>query len=637
MEAKQILTKYWGYTQFRPLQEEIIASVMAGKDTLALLPTGGGKSVCFQVPGLMLGGITVVVSPLIALMKDQVENLSRRGVKAAAIVSGMHKREIDTTLDNCIYGGVQFLYVSPERLTTEIFRERFRKMDVKLIAVDEAHCISQWGYDFRPPYLRIAELQELKEKPVPVIALTATATEQVVADIQEKLEFREKNVFRSSFYRSNLAYIVVKDEDQFGRLRKMARKVQGSTIIYARNRRKTREIAQWLNSQGFSADFYHAGLDMTARSQKQKDWLENKTRIMVATNAFGMGIDKPDVRLVVHLDLPDSPEAYFQEAGRAGRDEKKAFAVLVWHAAEVEELENRVQTSFPERHEIKQVYQALGNHYQLAIGAGMDAHFPFDLRAFCERHQLKTQTAYHSLKILELDEYVKLSEVLSNVSKIKIELPQEDLYKYQIANRQMDGILKLLLRSYSGLFEQLTKISEFDLARRAKISQEAIVEHLNKLAAQEVISYVPKSDLPVLSFPFGRLDTTRINISKESYEERKEKVEARAAAIINYAKSDHKCRSQLLLNYFDEPEAARCGICDVCLERNKLELSNLEFEEVSEQIKKALNEERLSLTALVNAIKGREDKTVKVVQWLSENGKLKLDMEGKYYWYSKNS
>jgi len=618
------------------MQEEIIRSVLEGKDTLALLPTGGGKSICFQVPGMVMDGITLVVSPLVALMKDQVGNLKNRGINAIAITGAMHKREIDIALDNCIYGKVKFLYVSPERLISELFRARLSKMNVSLIAVDEAHCISQWGYDFRPPYLRIAELRELVPN-VPFIALTATATPEVVEDIQEKLEFNEGTVFQKSFARSNLAYIVVKDEDKGGRLMKMLTKVKGSAVVYVRSRKRSREIAEWLKQQGLSADFYHAGLQPEERELKQHEWLTDRNRVMVATNAFGMGIDKANVRLVVHLDIPDAPEAYFQEAGRGGRDGHKAFAVCVWHTADVVELEDRLASSFPSKEEIKRIYQALCNHLQLAIGAGMEVHYPFDLGELCTKYNLNTNTAHYALQILALDGYISLTEGLSNVSKAKFECTSAELYAYQIAHRHEDRIIKLLLRSYTGMFEQLTKINEHELAERSNLSHRQIVAYLQQLATQGMLAYSPKNDKPVLQFPFGRLDVKNIRISKEVYEDRQQAAQRRANAMTEYIKSDHKCRSQLLLHYFGETNTTRCGICDVCLERNKLELSNLEFEQVAEQIKALLSPQSLPLTRLVQGIEGREDKTIRVVQWLTENGKLKINMEGNYYWYSGKS
>lgn len=628
----QVLTRYWGYTEFRPLQEEIILSVLDGKDTLALLPTGGGKSICFQVPAMAQEGLCLVVSPLIALMKDQVQNLQERGIAAAAIVSGMHRREIDIALDNAAYGKTKFLYVSPERLTSPLFRERVQKMKVNLIAVDEAHCISQWGYDFRPPYLRIAELRELVGKDIPVMALTATATPEVVDDIQEKLTFREKNVFQKSFERTNLAYVVLHEEDKYGRLLKMARNLKGSGVVYARNRRKTKEIAHYLNHQGISADFYHAGLDPKERDLKQYNWIKNRVQVMVATNAFGMGIDKPDVRFVVHMDLPDTLEAYFQEAGRAGRDEKKAFATLLTVKADRDELRARVEASFPDPVDIRTVYQCLANHFQLAIGAGLEAEYEFDLAEFSRKYALEPVLVFNALKILQMDGYLEFSEALNTPSMLQMTIAQQDLYAFQIAHRKLDGIIKLLLRSYSGLFEGFVKIDEDEMARRAGQPLDTIVQYLMVLHDHDVVEYLPRSKKPRITYTQERVDSNQISISKEVYHDRKENALKRLESVLHYVESTTKCRSQILLEYFGEKDPPRCGICDVCLERNKLELSNLEFEHVSEQVKAVLDEEHRTLTALVQAVDAREDKVIKVIQWLNEHGKLKLDIEGKYYW-----
>lgn len=633
-DIHKTLTQYWGYTEFRPLQEEIILSVMEGKDTLALLPTGGGKSICFQVPAMSQDGICLVVSPLIALMKDQVQNLQQRGIKAEAIVSGMYKRDIDRALDNAAYGNLKFLYVSPERLKSELFKARVQKMNVSMVAVDEAHCISQWGYDFRPPYLEIAAIRELIGKEVPIIALTATATPDVVTDIQEKLEFKEENVFQKSFERKNVAYVVLTEEDKYGRMLKIIEKVGGSGIIYARSRRKTREVAYYLQHQGVSADFYHAGVDPKQRDVKQDNWIKGRTQVMVATNAFGMGIDKSNVRFVIHLDLPDSLEAYFQEAGRAGRDGKKAYATLLYIKADKDELKTRVEQSFPDQVDIRTVYQCIANHYQIAIGAGMEAEYSFDIAEFSKKYALESIMVYNALKILQLDGYLELSEALNMPSKVQVVMNKDDLYKFQIANRKLDGIINLLLRSYSGMFDDFVKINEWDMAKRANQPVATIFKFLNLLQDQEVIAYQPRPDKPRIIFTQDRIDSNKLKISKAVYLDRKTNALRRMQAVIDYVTTGSKCRSQQLLAYFGEAEPPRCGICDACLERNKLELSNLEFEQVSEQIKEKLQGEHLNLTNLVNAIDAREDKIIKVIQWLSDNGKLKLDIEGKYYWKS---
>lgn len=631
-DPEQILTRYWGYTAFRPLQEDIINSVLAGKDTIALLPTGGGKSICFQVPALAKDGLCLVVSPLIALMKDQVENLKSRGIKATCVVSGMNKREIDIALDNCAHSNMKFLYVSPERLTTEIFRARVQKMNVRLIAVDEAHCISQWGYDFRPPYLRIAELRELLPE-VPVIALTATATSEVVTDIQNKLAFKEKNLFQKSFERKNVAYVVLQEEDKLGRLLKVLHGVQGSAIVYVRNRRKTKDTAQFLNHHNISADYYHAGLPHGQRDEKQTNWITGKTRVIVATNAFGMGIDKPDVRSVIHLDLPDSLEAYFQEAGRAGRDEKKAYAVLLYQTADKLDLEARHKTAYPAISDIKAAYQALCNYLQLAVGTGQDEVFELDVADLSKRFELSAVTVYNALKILELDGYFSLSEAMHRPSQVKFLLNHADVYAFEIANKKLEPIIKLLLRSYSGLFDSHTKVFESEMAKRANTTTEVIHTALSRLQSMGVIEYLESSNKPMITFLQNRVAHEQLKISKAAYETRKNTAELRIEAMVTYASSEHKCRSQILLYYFGETDAYRCGICDVCLERNKLNLSNLEFEQVSNKVKAILKEEELPYKELVANLSGvKEKNALKVIEWLTDNGKIVLKDDNKLGW-----
>jgi ATP-dependent DNA helicase RecQ len=631
-DIKQILTKYWGYTQFRPLQEDIIQSVLDGKDTLGLMPTGGGKSICFQVPALAQEGICVVVSPLIALMKDQVQNLNKKGISAVAIVSGMNKREIDIMLDNCVYGKIKFLYVSPERLVTDLFRQRFKKMNVNLLAVDEAHCISQWGYDFRPPYIQIAEIREYHPE-IPILALTATATIEVVGDIQEKLNFKAENLFQKSFERKNLAYVVLNEESKLQRLLKIANKVKGSGVVYVRNRKKTQETAAFLRKNNISADFYHAGLDNKSRDFKQLKWIRNQTRVIVATNAFGMGIDKPDVRFVVHLDLPDSLEAYFQEAGRGGRDGNKAFAVLLYNDADRRDLSERIARSFPPIPEIKRTYKALGNYFQLAIGSGKNESFDFNMMDFSKRYELKPVEAFSSLKILESIGYLSLSESIHLPSKVKFLLKHNDLYAFRIANKVYDPMIQLLLRSYSGLFEDYVKINEEELAYRCETNSSTMVQYLNRLDQLKVVSYLPKSNSPHITFTTERLADNNMSISNAGYNDRKKAAEARMDAVITYASAEHKCRSQILLFYFGDTDALRCGVCDICLERNKLELSNLEFTQVSNQIKQLLAENPLTLEELVTGIQNSpEARIVKVIQWLMDNDKLMYNNQNKLIW-----
>lgn len=622
MDIHQLLIKYWGHNAFRPLQEDIINSVLEGNDTLALLPTGGGKSICFQVPALAKEGICVVISPLIALMKDQVENLLKRDIKAAAIYSGMTNREIDITLDNCVYGNYKFLYVSPERIETELFKARLEKMNVNLFAIDESHCISQWGYDFRPSYLNIAKLRDYKPG-VPFIALTATATSQVVKDIQEKLKFKKENVLQKSFERKNIAYVVIYEEDKFKRLLKILTKIQGTSVVYVGTRKRTKEVAQFLIQQRISADYYHAGLTNQERSEKQNNWITNKTRVIVSTNAFGMGIDKPDVRTVVHLDLPNSLEAYFQEAGRAGRDEEKAYAVLLIEKSDRLELEKQIINSFPDIETIKTVYQALANFFQIPIGSAMNESYFFDINTFSKQYNFQAFAVFNCLKFLEKEAYLILSEANYNPSRIKIEINNNDLYDFQLKNPTIDIFIKTLLRSHSGLFEEFVKIDEFDLAKKLKTTREKIEKVLDYLLHLNIISYTKQTNLPQITFLTPRLEAKSLYISKQHYSERKEVAITKMESVIYYAYSKHKCRSQILLGYFGENNSYRCGVCDVCLERNKLELSDVEFSSVSDQIKKILGEEHLPITALVNKIKGiREDKVIKVIQWLTENDKI---------------
>ena len=546
-----ILKEFWGFEKFREMQKEIIQSTLDGKDTLALLPTGGGKSICFQVPALAKDGICLVVSPLIALMKDQVENLKDRGIKAEALVSGMSKRAIDILLDNCIYGKVKFLYVSPERLKSKLFIVRLKKMNVNIIAIDEAHCISQWGYNFRPSYLEIINLREILPN-IPILALTATATPKVVIDIQEKLGFKKPNVLQKSFKRDNIHYIVINDEDKMGRMLKIINKVPGTGIIYAANRSKTQEIAHFLQKRGISAEYYHAGITPEKRSLIQADWASNKTRIIVATNAFGMGIDKPDVRFVINLALTDSIEAYFQEAGRGGRDEEKAYAVLLINENDRINLINRVEKSFPEKEQIKKVYFAICNQLRIAIGAGENATYPFNINDIKAQQNHNALEIYNSVKLLEQAGYFELSEAFYTPSRIKIEMNSSELYEFQIRHKKYDPYIKLLLRSYGGLFDDFSKIKEFDLATRSKKTISVIRKILRELHKLEVIIYEEQNNLPLLTFLQPRVDLKHLRLRNEIYDIRKEDALIKMEAVINYAFSNDTCRSQLLLAYFGD-------------------------------------------------------------------------------------
>ncbi|MCR5889462.1 RecQ family ATP-dependent DNA helicase [Hymenobacter sp. J193] len=566
-----VLRQTWGHTAFRPLQEDIIRAVLAGQDVLALLPTGGGKSICFQVPALARPGLCVVVSPLIALMKDQVDNLRKRGIKAEAVYAGMSHQEIDQTLDNCVYGPVKFLYVSPERLLTDMFRARVGKMKVSLLAVDEAHCLSQWGYDFRPPYLRIAELRELLPG-VPCIALTATATEQVRRDIVEKLRFgATHSVFQQSFARPNLSYSVLNTEDKLRRLLEVVRGVgpDKTSIVYARTRRQTEDAAAYLCQQNVAAAAYHAGLPAELRARTQQDWMANKTRCIVATNAFGMGIDKPDVRLVVHLDAPDNLEAYYQEAGRAGRDEKYAFAVLLHGPNDADELRRRTRQAFPELEVVRRVYQALANFSRTAVGGGELVAFDFDIQQFAETYRIKALDAHNSLRLLEREGFVQVNEAVNNPARVHIPIDHNDLYRFQVANAQHDQLIKSLLRFHGGeLFAGFQRISENSLAQHLRLSVVELRKMLLFLHRSGIIQFQPRHESPQAMFTTARFDAAKLPLEQKRLHQARELALHKTESVIRYA-AGGQCRQQLLLEYFGELEAPACGVCDLCLARKK--------------------------------------------------------------------
>src|SRR5476651_596265 len=601
MTIHQILKQYWNHDNFRPMQEEIITSVLSGHDTLALLPTGGGKSVCFQVPALAKEGICIVISPLIALMKDQVENLKAKGIEAIAITSGMGKREIDIALDNCIYGPIKFLYLSPERLLSELVRERIKYMNVNLIAVDEAHCISQWGYDFRPPYLHIADLRELHPN-VPVLALTATATEEVRLDIQEKLQFKDGIVFLKSFERKNLSYVVQHTESKLKKMLDVINGVKGSGIVYLRSRKECADIAKFYNDNGISADYYHAGLSSDERSKKQESWKTNKIRVIVATNAFGMGIDKPDVRFVIHKDLPESLEAYYQEAGRAGRDEHKAYTVLLYNHPDRLRQEKLFIQNFPTVDEIKLIYHYLANYYQLAYGAGEGLSFDLDLGDFCSKFKLDAVKTLNALKFLEQDEYLSFNESVFLPSRFRFEVHNEQLYNFQIQNKGWDLFIKTLLRSYGGAFENYVRIREFDLSRRTHMSVQQVIEGLKQLQEYNILSYLPQNDNPQVTYLKPRQHNNNVYINRVYIEQRKETYLKKMEAVFAYA-THKKCRSQMLLAYFDEPNAVKCGICDVCLEEKRQKNAAEIGDDITTEIAEVLSNAPLSLDHLVTSLK----------------------------------
>ena len=563
---KTILNQYWGFDNFRPLQEEIINSILNGQDTLALLPTGGGKSICFQVPALCKDGICIVVSPLIALMHDQVDNLKRRGIPAIAITSAMRKRELDIALDNCVYGKIKFLYLSPERLQTELARVRIGKMKVNMIAVDEAHCISQWGYDFRPPYLQVADLREICPD-VPVLALTATAIPKVVTDIQEQLLFKTKNVFQSSFLRSNLAYTVKKTEDKISPLIKLSQQTDGSGIVYARSRRKTMEVASLLSKNNVAATFYHAGLSPEERTKRQKQWLTGECKVIVATNAFGMGIDKSDVRFVVHLDLPDSPEAYFQEAGRAGRDGKPAAALLFYNPKNLDDLERNFEASFPPLSEIKRTYQALSNMYEVPVGSGAGMTLIFDQEKLCKTYKLEAIKVFHSLNFLEKEGYIAVNDAVFTPARLKMITNNETLYRFQVENPKLEGFIKSLLRMYAGLFDEYVRIVEKDIAKRANMTELEVKRVLKDLEQRDLLNYIPQNDRPLFTFLLPRVDAKKLYIAPEHLIERKKITSLRIKAMISYISGDAVCRQAQLLAYFGELNVEHCGVCDSCIKK----------------------------------------------------------------------
>lgn len=559
-----ILQKYWGYEDFRGIQREIIESIGSGRDTLGLMPTGGGKSITFQVPALAQEGVCLVITPLIALMKDQVSHLRQRGIRAAAIHSDMTHSAILQALDNCVYGGTQILYVSPERLHSELFQAKFRHMKVSFITIDEAHCISQWGYDFRPSYLHIAEIRQLKPE-IPVLALTATATKEVVEDIQEQLRFKEKNVFRMSFERKNLAYVVRKATDKPSELRHILNSVKGSAIVYARSRKRTKETAEWLVSQGISATYYHAGLDVDVKDRHQQAWVNNEKRVMVATNAFGMGIDKPDVRLVIHIDSPDSLEAYFQEAGRAGRDGKKAYAVLLYDSSDARKLSKRVAQTYPEKEYIRDVYEHLAYFFQVGTGTGRGRTFEFSIDKFCVTYKYFPVLVNSALQILERSGYIHYEADPDNSARILFLLERNDLYFLENTTRETEAVITALLRLYGGLFTDYVYIDEGFVANEAGLTQPQVYMVLKELSKRHIVDFIPRRRIPYITYTREREDGDRVIIPQSVYEERRAQYIKRIQAMLDYANNDHVCRSRQLLDYFGEECWQDCRQCDVCV------------------------------------------------------------------------
>lgn len=643
LTPEQILKQYWGFDVFRPLQRDIIESVLQGRDTLALLPTGGGKSICFQVPSLLKnlqnqaategganGGLCLVVSPLIALMKDQVENLNKRNIAAAAIFSGMNYGDLDRILDNAVFGHYQFLYLSPERLKTEMAIERIKRMKINLLAIDEAHCISQWGYDFRPPYLQIAEIRAYLPN-VPILALTATATPEVINDIQEKLHFKANaQVFQQSFERKNLSYIVRHVEDKPLKMLEIFRKMpEGAGIVYVRNRRQTKELANFLSQNGIAADFYHAGLDPTERGRKQDAWINDQIKVIVATNAFGMGIDKPNVRVVVHIDLPDNLEAYFQEAGRAGRDGKKSYCVLLYQQTDRIHLAHHYKLAYPEISDIRKIYHALGVYFQLATGSGEGESFDFDLIDFCQRFRFDPLGTLSALKVLEQDGWFTYSENIFIPSQLTILLGREQLYDFLLKYPQAERVLKGLLRLIGGIMNNHLNFNEQQLANFLKMAVSDLEKTLKWLATEGVVTYRLRKDKPQLTWLLPRQDRKDLSIDRALYEFRRKRHEFRLKRALEYAEMPI-CRSKQLLHYFGQVDATACGACDVCLER-KNELSAEELTRLSEKIRLLLRHETLTLQEIAEAFaeKNRE-KMIRVVEFMLDNQQISKT-NGKFF------
>ena len=622
--TRAILQQYWGYPSFRPLQEDIVDSVMAGKDTLALLPTGGGKSICFQVPAMAMEGLCLVITPLIALMKDQVAHLVAKGIHAAAIYSGMHPDALELAYNQAAFGQLKFLYVSPERLQTNQFIEALRRMKVCLLAVDESHCISQWGYDFRPPYLKIADIRPYMPK-TPVLALTATATAKVVDDIQVRLGFKEKNVYQSSFERKNVTYNVVREADKYGVLRrKLEAMKEGSAIVYVRNRKRTQVIADWLNSVGISATFYHAGLDAKTRDQRQDLWMKGRVKVIAATNAFGMGIDKPDVRLVIHMDLPDSIEAYFQEAGRAGRDLKPSEAFLLVSPADIQKLQDNLTQSFPELDRIKLIYNALGNYFKIPVGAGENVSYPFVLTDFANRYGFNVVEVFHTLKILEKEGFLVLSDSFDEPSKVMVKASRDDIYGFQVNNPQYGELIKCMLRSLPGVMTDFVKINEETLAKKTGLTAEKVQEQLKKLESYNFLSYAPRNDKPQILFLSEFVDTKHFGLSKENYYDRKKDAEERVKAVVDFVNNDRECRSVQLLRYFNEKTKKTCGRCDVCQRQ-----AVVPYDSIEEKLRTVMGEEELPVKEVLSRCdEFDESQVLDAIRFLVDNGVLQVEDDG---------
>jgi len=623
--SSEILKQYWGYSQFRPPQDQIIDAVVKKHDVVAILPTGGGKSVCFQVPALMQEGICLVITPLIALMQDQVKQLKQLGIAAVSIHSGMHHREIDITLDNCIYGNNKFLYLSPERLQTELFQERVKKMKVCLVAIDEAHCISQWGYDFRPPYLQIADLRKIIPA-VPFIALTASATRLVREDIIAKLELKSPQIFQKSFARDNLSFVVRKTETKEKKLLEVLRKVGGPAIVYARSRKTTVSLANFLRQNAISATYYHAGLSHADRIARQDEWISNQSRVMVATNAFGMGINKADVRVVVHMDLPENLESYYQEAGRAGRDGKRSYAAIIFHEVDVLGLRNKVKQSQPDLDQLRIIYQALANYYQIAEGSSQGESYDFDLDAFCKKFDMRSVTVYPVLKKLEEFGLIELNESFYRPAVLHISIDKKRLYEFQVAHARFDLLIKTLMRLYGGeLYTDFTTISETQIAQVMKLTPAEVQIELEQLHKLQLMVYEPKNESPKVTFLLPRQDAERLPVDKIEFDRRRDLHFAKMESMINYVEQDHRCRMQLIQEYFDEITEEVCGMCDVCISKKKKD--NLEaLHDYEDQVLYLLKQKPVTVEELESQVDPKDKELfIEVIRELVDAGEIYYD------------
>lgn len=623
-----ILEKYWGYDRFRPLQEDIVRSVLEGHDTLALLPTGGGKSICFQVPAMMLEGVCLVITPLIALMKDQVQNLEKRGIPAMAIYAGMYFKDVEKVMDLARNGKIKFLYISPERLQSPRFQSHCETLDVGLIAVDEAHCISQWGYDFRPAYLRIAEIRSFFPR-TPILALTATATLKVREDICEKLEFdKGYKIFSKSFIRGNLSYSVFREEAKPNRIRHILERVPGSAVVYCRNRRHTKEIASLLQSQGISADYYHAGLPAPERAAKQENWISGRTRVVVCTNAFGMGIDKPDVRSVIHYDVPDSLEAYYQEAGRAGRDEQKAYGVLLYTEQELLEMKARIPLQFPQLEEIREVYQCVVNYLQVPVGSAENVYFDFDINDFVRRFSLNITVAYSAMRILEHEGVIQLSESVYMPSRVEFVTNKETLWEYEAHASTLEPLIKALLRTYEGIFDNPVPIYEKQLMRILRADEATVTDWLLRLHRQGIIRYQQRKDEPQLCFLQERVPVNYLRVDMMRIAERRRIYEDKIDAVQHYAITDDKCRTQTLVSYFGETDPTPCGVCDVCLKKKTGPVTVNQFRDIAAAVLHHL-EQPLPFHLLSEALPGiKENELLDALEFMLAEEMIVRDRDG---------